>query len=309
MREHYQLPTVEEITCRLSKAKYFTVLDASSGFWQLKLDEASSRLCKFNTPFGRYRFLRLAFGINSAPEVFHRTVGQLFEGIEGVETYIDDLLIWGETKQQHDERLRQVLERARVKNFKLNKERCKVGLEEIKYLGHVFSKEGLKPDQSKIEAVKRMPTPECKKDVERFMGMVTFLAKFIPNMSQHTESLRGLTRDDVAWQWRDEHQHAFDKLKTMLTEAHLLRYYDINLPVTLSVDASKDGLGAVLLQEDKPIAYALRALTETDQCYVQIEKEMLAIVFGVERFHQYVYGKEINVESDHKPLEVIMKSR
>lgn len=306
MREHYQLPTVEEITCRLSKAKYFTVLDANSGFWQVKLDEASSRLCTFNTPFGRYRFLRLAFGINSAPEVFHRTVRQLFEGIEGVETYIDDLLIWGETKQQHDERLRQVLERARVKNFKLNKEKCRVGLEEIKYLGHVFSKEGLKPDQSKIEAVKKMPTPECKKDMERFLGMVTFLAKFIPNMSQHTEPLRGLTRDDVAWKWRDEHQHAFDKLKTMLTEAPLLRYYDINLPVTLSVDASKEGLGAVLLQKDKPVAYASRALTETEQRYAQIEKEMLAIVFGVERFHQYVYGKEINVESDHKPLEVIM---
>ena len=106
MREHYQLPTVEEITCRLSEAKYFTVLDASSGFWQLKLDEASTRLCTFNTPFGRYRFLRLPFGINSAPEVFHRTVRQLFEGIEGVETYIDDLLVWGETKELHDCRLR-----------------------------------------------------------------------------------------------------------------------------------------------------------------------------------------------------------
>lgn len=192
-------------------------------------------------------------------------MGQLFEGIEGVETYIDDLLIWGETKEQHDERLRQVLERARIKNFKLNKEKCKVCFEEIKYLGHVFSKEGLKPDQSKIEAVKKMPTPECKKDVERFLGMVTFLAKFIPNMSQHTDPLRGLIRDDVAWQWRDEHQHAFDQLKTMLTEAPLLRYYDVNLPVTLSVDASKNGLGAVLLQEDKPVAYASRALTETEQ--------------------------------------------
>ncbi len=131
--------------------------------------------------------------------------------------------------------------------------------------------------------------------------------KSIPNMSQHTESLRGLTRDDVAWQWRDEHQHAFNKLKTMLTKTPLLRYYDVNLPVTLSVGASKNGLGAVLLQEDKPIAYASLALTETEQCYVQIEKEMLAIVFGVERFHQYVYGREINVESDHKPFEVIMK--
>ncbi|KAL7889063.1 hypothetical protein AOLI_G00040370 [Acnodon oligacanthus] len=220
MREHYQLPTVEEVTSRLSKANYFTVLDPSSGFWQIKLDEASSHLCTFNALFGHYRFLRLAFGINSAPEVFHRTVRQLFEGVE---TYIDDLLILGETKEQHNCRLRQVLERARAKNFKLNKEKYKVGLEEVKYLGHIFSEDGLKPDQSQIEAVKDMPKPKCKKDEERFLGLVTYLAKFIPNMSQHTEPLRGLIRDDVAWQWEDEHRHAYNKLKTMLTEAPLLR--------------------------------------------------------------------------------------
>lgn len=152
-----------------------------------------------------------------------------------------------------------------------------------------------------------MPTPECKKDVERFLGMVTYLAKLIPNMSQHTEPLRGLTRDDVEWQWKSDHQHAFNQLKTMLTEAPLLRYYDVKLPVTLSVDASKSGLGAVLLQEDKPVAYTLQALTETEQRYAQIEKEMLAIVFGAESFHQYVYGREVDVQSDHKSLEAIMK--
>lgn len=290
-----------------SQIFYSFRLDASSGFWQLKLDDVSSRLCTFNTPFGRYRFLRLPFGINSAPEVFHRTVKQLFEGIEGVETYIDDILIWGETKELHDSRLRLVLERARAKNFKLNKAKCKVGLSEIKYLGHIFSKDGLKPDQSKVEAIIQMPTPECKKDVERFLGMVTYLAKFVPNMSQNTEPLRRLTRDEVAWHWEEEHQNTFNNLKTTLTEAPLLRYYDVKLPVTLSVDASKSGLGAVLLQENKPVAYASRALTETEQRYAQIEKEMLAIVFGAERFHQYIYGKEVDVQSDHKPLEAIVK--
>ena len=182
-----------------------------------------------------------------------------------------------------------------------------MGLEEIKYLGHIFTKDGLKPDQTKIEAVLKMPTPECKKDVERFLGVVTYLAKFIPNMSKHTEPLRGLTRDDVEWQWKAEQQQAFSTMKTMLTEAPVLRYYDVKLPVTLSVDASKSGLGAVLLQELKPVAYASRALTENEQRYTQIEKEMLAIVFGAERFHQYIYGREVDVQSDHKPLEVIMK--
>ncbi|KAL7880974.1 hypothetical protein SRHO_G00032280 [Serrasalmus rhombeus] len=190
---------------------------------------------------------------------------------------------------------------------RLNKEKCKIGLEEIKYLGHILSKDGLKPDPSKIEAIRKMPTPECKKDVERFLGMVTFLAKFIPNMSQYTEPLCELNRDDAMWQWQAKHQQAFEKLKTMLTEAPVLKYYDVSLPVTVSVDASKCGLGAVLLQEDRPVAYASRALTETEQRYAQIEKEMLAIVFGVERFHQIVFGREINIQTDHKPLEAIMK--
>ena len=121
-REHFPTKTVEEVVARMPNAKVFSVLDASSGFWQIKLDQESSKLCTFNTPFGRYRFKRLPFGICSAQDVFQDVMSEIFSGIEGVEVIVDDLLIWGENQQQHDERLKQILERARQKNLKLNKE-------------------------------------------------------------------------------------------------------------------------------------------------------------------------------------------
>ncbi|PIK38685.1 hypothetical protein BSL78_24481 [Apostichopus japonicus] len=167
-RSHYQLPTTEEISTRLTGAQYLSCLDASSGFWQCCLYEESSELYTFNTRFGRYKYLRMPFGISSAPEVFHRVVKEIFEGIDRVESYMDDFLVLGRTKDEHDTRLRNVLQRARENNFKLNGKKCKFAQTEIKYLGHILSRDGLKPDDSKVEAVLGMPTPQCKKDVERF---------------------------------------------------------------------------------------------------------------------------------------------
>ena len=149
-QEYYPTKTIKEVVSRMPNAKIFSVLDASSGFWQIELDQGSSKLCTFNTPFGRYMFKRLLFGICSAQDVFQDTMSEIFNGIEGVEVIVDDLLIWGENKEQHDERLKQVLERARQKNLKLNKEKSQIALDEISYIGHNLSKEGLKPDPHKI---------------------------------------------------------------------------------------------------------------------------------------------------------------
>jgi hypothetical protein len=161
-REHYPLLTVEEVVSRMPKAKYFSELDANQGFWQIKLDEESSKLCTFNTPIGRYRFLRLPFGISSASEVFQRSVAQMIEGLEGVVNIIDDLLVWGDTIEEHDQRLIKVLERAREYNLKLNRNKCKIRTTEIKYIGHVLSTDGLKADDEKVRAVVQLPPPQDK---------------------------------------------------------------------------------------------------------------------------------------------------
>ena len=172
----------------MPNTKIFSVLDASSGFWQIKLDQESSKLCTFNTPFGRYRFKRLPFGICSAQDVFQDVMSEIFSGIKGVKVIVDDLLIWGENQQQHDERLRQVLERARQKNLKLNKEKSQIALDEISYIGHVLSKEGLKPDPQKVRAITEMNRPQNREELQRFLGMVTYVAKFIPNLISTPET-------------------------------------------------------------------------------------------------------------------------
>lgn len=307
-RAHFQLPTVSELASRLHGARFFSVLDANSGFWTVELDEESADLCTFSTPFGRFQFLRLPFGINCASEVFHGKLRQLLEGLEGVENYIDDVVVWGETRQIHDTRLKALLDRARKINLKFNKEKCKIGVQEVKYLGHVFDSNGMRPDYEKIKAIKELKSPKDRKEVERFLGAVNYLSKFIPHYSEIAIPLTSLLRKGSEWRWESSESEAFDRLKEAVTGAGVLALYEPARPVVLSVDASRDALGAVLLQAGRPVEYASRTLTDAQKRYAQVEKEMLAIVFACERFHQYVYGqKGVVVESDHKPLESIFK--
>ena len=186
-REHYPMKTIEEVTSCIPNAKVFSVLDASSGFWQVKLDNESAKLCTFNTPFGRYMFKRLPFGISSAQDVFQSVMSQMFEDIEGVEVIVDDILVWGSTQTEHDERLERVLQRARQRNLKLNKDKSQIGLREISYIGHLLSEHGIKPDPKKTEAITQLENPANKEELQRFLGMTTYLSKFIPQYS-HTEA-------------------------------------------------------------------------------------------------------------------------
>ena len=305
-REHYPLPTLEELTLMLSDAKYFSVLDATSGYWQIKLDEESSLLTTFNTPFGRYRFTRMPFGIHSAQEVFQKTMDMAFEGINGCKSIIDDMLVWGSSKEDHDHNLRKVLERTREVGIKWNADKCVFGATEVSYFGHVLSDKGVQPDPKKIAAIQEMEPPRNKQELETLLGMVNYLAKFTPNLAETTSPMRSLLKKDSDFVWDSAQQTAFDKMKQLITSAGTLAYYDVKKEVTLEVDASKHGLGAVLMQEGKPVAYASKSLNPTEQDYAQIEKEMYAIVFGTERFHQYIYGRNVTVTTDHKPLEAIL---
>ncbi|KFM78222.1 Retrovirus-related Pol polyprotein from transposon 17.6, partial [Stegodyphus mimosarum] len=170
-----------------------------------------------------------------------------------------------------------------------------------------LSENGLKPDFSKVEAIVKMPEPTDVPSLQRFLGMINYLAKFIPNLTTITAPLRQLLEKSVLWHWTEKHQKAFETFKELIAKAPVLKFYDVNKDVTLSVDASSEGLGAVLRQENQPIAYASRALTKSQKNYAQIEKELLAITFGCSKFHQYIYGKRITVETDHRPLESITK--
>ena len=236
-----------------------------------------------------------------------------FENLKGTAIIADDLLVFGEgddiesATKDHDENLKNALQRARERNLKLNKEKVKLRMTEVPYIGHLLTSEGIKPDPKKVEAVQKMPQPTDVPSMKRFLGMVNYLSKFLPNLSTITEPLRQLEAKGVEWHWDDNQQKVFDEVKTLITCHPVLQYYDVTKEVTLQCDASQSGVGAALLQEVDPVAFTSRALTSTERNYAQIEKELLAIVHACDRFDQYVFGREITVETDHKPLEVILK--
>jgi len=309
MREHYQIPTFEEVTSRLSGAKVFSVLDAKEGFWQIKLDEKSSYLTTFNTPFGRYRWTRMPFGISSAPEVWQRRAHELAEDLQGIEVMADDFLCCGfgqtrdEAVRDHDKNFKALLKKARAKNLKLNKKKLKLRLDDVDYMGHILSRMGVKIDPKKVEAITKMPRPMDAKGVSRVMGMVQYLAKFLPNLSEKSEPLRRLTDKGAAWNWTEDHEKTFNEIKVLVSRAPVLSFYDLAKPVTIQCDSSSKGIGSVLLQDGRPVSFSSRAMTSTEQKYAQIEKEMLAIVHSCTRFHHFVYGRaKVKVETDHKPL-------
>ena len=199
-REHYKIPTIQDIASDLRGKTVFTTLDLKDGYWQVELDTESSLLCTFNTPFGRYRFTRMPFGLKSASEVFQKRNESVFEGIAGVHIVADDLIIAASTVEEHDKILKQVLDRAEAHNVKLNYDKLQLRVPEVKYLGAIISQEGMKPDPTKVQAISEMPTPSSKPSVRRLLGMINFLAPHIPNMATIVSPLRELIKTDVHFQ-------------------------------------------------------------------------------------------------------------
>lgn len=189
----------------------------------------------------------------------------------------------------------------------LNKDKCIFAATEIQFLGHIFSQNGMKLDNDKVNAIKNLKKPANKKELQRLLGMVNYLNKFIPNLSSITEPMRQLLSKNTEWMWMDSQRKSFETIKKVLSTAPVLKYYDVKQDVTLSVDASSFAIGACLLQNSQPVAYATKAFTKAQQNYPQIVKEALAIRFACLKFHQYIYGKKIFIETDHKPLEIIFK--
>lgn len=217
------------------------------------------------------------------------------------------MIIAAATEQEHADILHQVMKRAEQLGIKFNKEKIQYKVDTVKFLGHVITPEGVRADSSKVQAIVEVPTPEDKAALQRLLGMTRYLAQYIPGEATLTAPLRQLLCKDIVWRWQHEQDEALKKLKAARVNAPVLKFYDPGRQLVIQADASKDGLGACLIQEGHPIAYASRALRDAEQRYAQIEKELLAIVFAMKKFHQYVYGVSVQVQSDHKPLEAILK--
>lgn len=309
-REYHPMPSTEELLGELNGAKVFSKLDANSGYWQMPLSEESKDITTFITPFGRFQCNRLPFGISSAPEYFQKQMQRILVGIPNIVCLMDDILVYGKSRQEHDTALEKVLQRLVEAGLTLNSEKCVFTVDRVTFLGHVIDKDGISADPEKIRAISEFPAPRNRKEVKSFLGVVQWLGKFTPQLAQGTQAMRQLLCKTSDWTWGDQQKQEFKAVKEMMTSAPTLRPFDLGARTRVSTDASSFGLGAAILQEEEgqwlPVAFASRAMTATERRYAQVEKEALAICWAVEKFHYFLAGRKFEVETDHKPLVALL---
>ena len=306
-REHYKLPVLDDVLPELSNSKVFSILDLKQGYLHCTLDTESSYLTTMTTPFGRYRWLRMPFGLNVSSEIFQKRLHQALDGLKGVHCNADDVIVHDVNDTEHDKNLENLLIRAEQHGIRFNRAKCRIGLSELKFNGNIISSEGLKVDPEKVEAVLKMTKPENREAVERLRGTVNYLSRFIPKLTEKMHPTSQLTHKNVKWNWGPAQDSAFDELKRLLTQAPVLSFFDNNKEVSIQCDSSMYGLGGTLLQDGKTIAYASRALHDAETRYAPIEREMLAIMWSLEKWHQFTYGRKVTVYTDHRPLESITR--
>ena len=313
------MPTFNEELDRLSAAKCFSLVDVKEGFLHVPLDDESSSMTTVHTSYGRCRWLRLPFGITSAPEEFQLRLKTALEGLDGIVCIAYDILVFGEgndyaeAERDHDRRFIALMERCHHKNIKLNPQKLQFKLKEVKFMGTIHTNQGMEPDPDKVAAKTQLPTPQDKSALLRFIGMVNYLSPFCANLCSEIQPLRMIPQTAVPFIWSDAQDQAFNKAKQLIASAPVLAYYDLRDPVFLQTDASDYAVGGALFQPNnkgylQPVAFTSSSMNPTEQRYSQIEKECLAICHAFQKFDHWLYGKhDIEVHTDHQPLETIMK--
>ena len=308
-KDAYPLPYINAILDKLRKARYISSLDLKEGYWQVPLAPESRQITAFTVPSrGLFQFRVMPFGLHSAPATFQR----LMDLVIGPEmdpycfAYLDDIIVLGETFEQHLSLLTEVFHRLRSANLRLNPEKCQFGRRSLQYLGHLVTAEGIHTDPEKVASIRQLPPPSNVKGIRRFLGIASWYRRFVPDFSKIAAPLNRLLKKGIAWQWSEEQDEAFRRLKDGLTSAPVLACPNFEKPFILQTDASDQGLGVALIQHDKDgdhvVAYASRSLTDSEKKYSVTEKECLAIVWGVEKMRPYLEGYRFTVLTDHQSL-------
>ena len=289
----YPLPRVEELFAALAGGKYFSKFDMSQAYLQVQLDEHSRELVAINTHKGLFQYTRLPFGVSAAPAIFQRCMENLLQGCQGVSVYLDDILVTGSIVEDHLTNLDKVLSTMTKAGLTLNQAKCKFLLPSVEYLGHVIDQHGVHHSQEKVKAIKEAPEPHNISELRSFLGIINYYARFLPNLSTKLTPLYNLLQKEFKWEWSQKQAKTFMAAKDALQVDALLIHYDSSKQLVLACDASPYGLGAILSQimEDsleKPIAYASRTLAAAEKNYSQLEKEALAVVYTVGKFHNYL---------------------
>ncbi|CAF4548507.1 unnamed protein product, partial [Rotaria sp. Silwood2] len=312
--DQYPLPKPNDLFVALNGGTLFSKIDFSEAYLQVELDDDSKELLVINTHKGLFRFNRLPFGVASAPSIFQKIMDQMLSGLEGAVCYLDDIIVMGKNKIDHLNNLKNVFTRIKDYGFHINKSKCIFLHDHVEYLGFVVDKNGVHSSPSKTTAIINMPKPTNVSQLRSFLGMVNHYAKFIPKLSDRLLPLYSLLKKNIPWKWDRFCDKTFTNIKQSLTSPLILTHYDPDLPLVLAADASNSGVGALIYHRypdgtEKVIAHASKTLTSTERNYAQIEKEALAIVYGVHKFDQFLRGRRFTLLTDHKPLTTIFGSK
>ncbi|KAG1930770.1 thy-1 membrane glycoprotein [Pimephales promelas] len=307
-KDAYPLPRIDDALDSLTNACWFSTLDLVSGYWQVEVDPQDRPKTAFITRQGLFEFNVLSFGLCNSPSTFQRLMDVVLADLQWTTclVYLDDIIVFGRTFQEHLQRLEEVLLKLRHAKLKVKPSKCTIFSSQVQYLGHVISAEGVMADPSKVEAVQAWPTPKTQTEVRSFVGLASYYRRFIKGFAEIARPLHQLTEKGKRFVWREECQEAFQQLKSRLISAPVLAYPDPKKPFILDTDASDVGVGAVLSQEDggleRVVAYASRALTKQERKYATTKKELLSVVTFTKHFKHYLLGREFLLRTDHSSL-------
>ncbi|XP_074369633.1 uncharacterized protein LOC141711091 [Apium graveolens] len=311
IKNKYPLPRIDDLFDQLKGAKYFSKIDLRSGYHQLKIKPEDIPKTAFRTRYGHYEFLVMSFGLTNAPAAFMDLMNRIFKEYldKFVIVFIDDILIYSKTKEDHAEHVRTALEILRKKTLYAKLSKCEFWLHEVQFLGHIVSNEGIKVDPAKIEAITNWERPRTPTEVRSFLGLAGYYRRFVQNFSRIATSLTKLIRKNEKFIWNDKYEESFQELKQRLITAPVLSLPDDQGNFVIYSDASHKGLGCVLMQHDKVIAYASRQLKPHEQKYPTHDLELAAIVFALKIWRHYLYGEKCEIFTDHKSLKYIFTQK
>ena len=305
--DNYPIPNTTEQLATLAGGKKFSKIDLRQAYQQLALDDESKELLTVNTHKGLYQPERLQFGVHSATGIFQREIERILQDFPSVLVRIDDILMTGKTDEEHFWTLVWVLLVLEEAGFTVGPEKCEFFKEEVTFCGYRVSQDGVLPMEKNVKAVLEAPEPTNISELKSFLGMINYYQNYLPALATVVEPIHKLLRKDAPWNWNNEQQQAFETAKKMLSEAPLLVHFDPAQKIVVHTDASPYGLGSVLShlftdETEKPVCFASRSLSKAERNYGHIEKEGLALVFAVKKFHHYLFGHKFTIFTDHKPL-------
>ena len=293
----------EDALHSFKNGQYFSTLDAKSGYWTKKLDERSQLLTAFNTPCKKYCFVRLPFGLSASSEIFCKETDQVLSGVPGTFPCADDVKVKESTEERHDIQLFETVERAFKAELKFNLNKCCIKKWEIEYFGRIITPQGVKPCPKKVNSIAMLAVPKDKQELQSLLGTVNFMSTFITNTTKKTHLMRSLLKRDVHFLGTSDMQKKLDTIKNEIANAVQLTHYEPNKSAVIETDASLKGLGAVPIQDGKPVRFLSKALTPAEANYSNIERELLAVLIACEKLHTYTFGRKTTVHTDQKPLQ------